>query len=236
MSRHSTLLIKRLGRATVITLVLTRRSQLPRLSNRSDTFHICIHRHEDLGSLRPLRDERLAAKSSFKTLLDGMNPHAPGALDTHGDSQHYTLFILALGQRCLILCAHLPRGDEIEPSVLSLTARFLEYVQSLHPAMYASPFHQVKVIPLNPSLQAKQVPLLCVDYPEGLPSLISPCAVRENPNSSISSFSVLRELKGPSQTKGELSAQEPAGFSARSLPRNNAMTRRILFTHAPRFL
>ncbi|KAI0312755.1 GPI transamidase component PIG-T [Amylostereum chailletii] len=53
--------------------------------------------HEDL-SLRPLRDGRLAAKFSFKTLLNGMNPRAPEALDTDDDSQHYTLFPLALGQ------------------------------------------------------------------------------------------------------------------------------------------
>ncbi|OCH87929.1 Gpi16 subunit GPI transamidase component [Obba rivulosa] len=49
-------------------------------------------------TLRPLRDGKLAARFSFTTLLKGVAPRNPERLDEDDDSQHYTLFPLALGQ------------------------------------------------------------------------------------------------------------------------------------------
>lgn len=49
-------------------------------------------------TLRPLPDGKLAARFSFTTLLKGARPRVPGSLNEEDESQHYTLFPLALGQ------------------------------------------------------------------------------------------------------------------------------------------
>ncbi|KZT12249.1 Gpi16 subunit GPI transamidase component [Laetiporus sulphureus 93-53] len=49
-------------------------------------------------TLRPLRDGKLAAHFLFTTLLGDATPREPDSLSTDDESQHYTLFPLALGQ------------------------------------------------------------------------------------------------------------------------------------------
>ncbi|KAF9014895.1 GPI transamidase component GPI16 [Cyathus striatus] len=49
-------------------------------------------------SLRPLPDGRVASRFAFKTLLKGASPRNPATLGSGDESQHYTLFPLALGQ------------------------------------------------------------------------------------------------------------------------------------------
>ncbi|THH31595.1 hypothetical protein EUX98_g2584 [Antrodiella citrinella] len=49
-------------------------------------------------ALRPLLDGRLLSAFSFKTLLRGATPRDPGSLGVEDETQHYTLFPLALGQ------------------------------------------------------------------------------------------------------------------------------------------
>ncbi|PCH40448.1 Gpi16 subunit GPI transamidase component [Wolfiporia cocos MD-104 SS10] len=49
-------------------------------------------------NLRPLRDGKVAAHFSFTTLLKGATLRDPQSLASDDDSQHYTLFPLALGQ------------------------------------------------------------------------------------------------------------------------------------------
>ncbi|KAI0068973.1 Gpi16 subunit GPI transamidase component [Artomyces pyxidatus] len=53
--------------------------------------------HEEL-KLRPLPDGKLAARFAFTTLLKGAIPRAPTNLTVNDESQHYTLFPLAMGQ------------------------------------------------------------------------------------------------------------------------------------------
>ncbi|KAJ6599437.1 Gpi16 subunit, GPI transamidase component-domain-containing protein [Mycena sp. CBHHK59/15] len=53
---------------------------------------------EEELTLRALRDGKVAARFSFKTLLEDATPRSPLNLSVEDDSQHYTLFPLALGQ------------------------------------------------------------------------------------------------------------------------------------------
>ncbi|GBE90200.1 GPI transamidase component PIG-T homolog [Sparassis crispa] len=55
-------------------------------------------RFDEELTLRPLRDGKLAARFSFTTLLKGATPRNPESLASDDESQHYTLFPLALGQ------------------------------------------------------------------------------------------------------------------------------------------
>ncbi|KAI0738852.1 Gpi16 subunit GPI transamidase component [Daedaleopsis nitida] len=49
-------------------------------------------------TLRPLRDGKLSARFSFKTMLQDASPRDPELLLHDDEAQHYTLFPLALGQ------------------------------------------------------------------------------------------------------------------------------------------
>ncbi|KAF9473993.1 Gpi16 subunit, GPI transamidase component [Pholiota conissans] len=49
-------------------------------------------------SLNTLQDGKVASKFTFTTLLNGASPRDPRTLHKEDDSQHYTLFPLALGQ------------------------------------------------------------------------------------------------------------------------------------------
>ncbi|KAJ7086216.1 GPI transamidase component PIG-T [Mycena epipterygia] len=60
-------------------------------SSSSETF-------EEELSVRGLRDGKVASRFSFSTLLEGASPRNPQNLAIEDDSQHYTLFPLALGQ------------------------------------------------------------------------------------------------------------------------------------------
>ncbi|THG96086.1 hypothetical protein EW026_g5685 [Hermanssonia centrifuga] len=59
--------------------------------------NISEHFQEEL-ILRPERDGKVTARFAFTTLLNEASPKDPASLGTEDESQHYTLFPLALGQ------------------------------------------------------------------------------------------------------------------------------------------
>ncbi|KAF9239792.1 GPI transamidase component PIG-T [Melanogaster broomeanus] len=92
-----------MGKKTVSAFVLSLFVTLvvSRASNASDytkQFSISGEQYYEDLIIRPLPDGRVGSTFTFTTLLEGASPRDPWDLETPGESQHYTLFPLTLGQ------------------------------------------------------------------------------------------------------------------------------------------